>query len=184
MEAKMPKDVATPKQTGGGGYTFADKVSASYLLKMLAGSPALDPAAGQIESVHFEKRVDGWLLDDIVLSLRRLDDTNAAVAISIKSDTPITIDGFPKAFTEAIWEQRLHVSTNKFDPSTDYLALATAPLDIKVKSAWDALLAKAIDADPVAFPARIATPKYDNAIGRKIFDSLSCPSTIDSSKTQ
>lgn len=179
----MPKEVSTPKQSGGGGYTFADKVSASYLLKMLAGSSPLDAEVGQIESVRFEKRVEGWFLDDIVLLLRRIDDTAAAVAISVKSNTQITKDGFPADFTRAVWEQRLHVQTDKFDASNDYLALATPPIDINVKSAWDGLLTKAIDADPVEFADRIATARYDNEIGRAIFDSLNCPSDIDTSKT-
>ena len=81
----MAKEVSTPKQSGGGGYTFADKVGASYLLKMLAGSPPLDADTGQIESMRFEKRVDGWFLDDIVLFLRRIDHESAAFAISISA---------------------------------------------------------------------------------------------------
>ncbi len=179
----MPKEVSTPKQSGGGGYTFADKVSASYLLKMLAGRLPLDAEDGQIESVRFEKRVDGWFLDDLVLFLRRLDGETAAVAISVKSNAQITEDGFPADFTRAVWEQRLHVQTDKFDPSADYLALATSPLNIDVKSAWDGLLTKAIDADPAEFADRIATKRYDNEIGRTIFGSLTCPSDIESSTT-
>ena len=179
----MPKEISTPKQSGGGGYTFADKVSAVYLLKMLAGSPPLDAEAGRIESVRFEKRVDGWFLDDLILILHRLDDEAAAVAISIKSNAQITKDGFPADFTKTVWEQRLHVETDKFDPSADYLALATPPLDADVKSAWDGLLTKAIDADPAEFADRIATARYENEIGRTIFASLNCPSDIDSSRT-
>jgi hypothetical protein len=179
----MPKEVSTPKQSGGGGYTFADKVSASYLLKMLAGRLLLDAENGQIESAHFEKRVDGWFLDDLVLFLQRLDGAIAAVAISVKSNAQITKDGFPEDFTRAIWEQRLHVQTEQFDPNADYLALATSPLDAEVKSAWDGLITKAIDADPTEFTDRVAAKRYDNEIGRTIFGSLTCPNDIDSSRT-
>lgn len=63
----MPKNVATPKQEGGGGYTFEDEVSASFLLRMLNGMHPLNVEVGQIESVRFQKRVDGWFLDDLVL---------------------------------------------------------------------------------------------------------------------
>jgi hypothetical protein len=179
----MPTEVSTPKQSGGGGYTFADKVSASYLLKMLAGTSPLDPATGQIESVRLEKRVDGWYLDDVVLLLRKADGQAAVVAISTKSNAQITKDGFPSDFTRAIWEQRLHIQSANFNPSTDFLALATSPLDITVKSAWNSLLTKAIDADVAQFADRLAKAGYDNEIGRAIFQSLTCPSDIDSSRT-
>jgi len=52
----VAKKVATPKQVGGGGYTFEDKVAASLLLKMLTGDYPLNPADGQIEAVGFQKR--------------------------------------------------------------------------------------------------------------------------------
>ena len=120
---------------------------------------------------------------NLVLFLRRLDGETAAVAISVKSNAQITKDGFPEDFTRAVWEQRLHVQTDNFDPSVHYLALATSPLNIDVKSAWDGLLTKAIDADPAEFSDRIATKNYDNEIGRTIFGSLTCPSDIDLSRT-
>ena len=179
----MEKEVTTPKQSGGGGYTFADKVGAFYLLKMLAGSPPLDSETGQIESAQFEKRVDGWFLDDIVLFLSRVDGEKAALAISVKSNPQINATGFPADFTRAAWEQRLHKQTGKFDAATDYLSLATSPLDLTVKSALEALVTKAIDADPSHFAERVVTAGYENAIGRAIFNSLSCPADVDASRT-
>lgn len=179
----MPKHVATPKQSGGGGFSFADKVSAFYLLRMLSGRLPLDADAGQIDAIRFEKRVDGWFLDDIVLLLRRLDDGTAAVAVSVKSSAQITAKGFPEDFARAVWEQRFHVQTNKFNEDTDYLALATASLHIDVKAAWDALLMKAIDADPGEFAERLSNVGYGSEVERAIFSSLNCPSEIHPSKT-
>ena len=75
----MAKQVATPKQVGGGGYTFEDKVSASFLLKMLRGDYPLKAEDGQIYAVRFQKRVDGWFLDDVVLVLRRPDDVTGVI---------------------------------------------------------------------------------------------------------
>ena len=115
----MAKQVATPKQVGGGGYTFEDQVSASFLLKMLSGDYPLSATEGQIESVRFQKRVDGWFLDDVVLMLRKPDASTGALAVSVKSNSQITDSGFPSDFSEAIWEQRLHVGTQQFDVNSD-----------------------------------------------------------------
>lgn len=179
----MPKNVATPKQEGGGGYTFEDKVAATYLLRMLNGMCPLNVEAGQIESVRFQKRVDGWFLDDLVLFLRGIDGCRNVLAISLKSNEQITKNGFPADFTKTIWEQSLHIETQEFNIDRDYLALATSPLDTAVKKGWDGLLTKAIDSDAMAFANRISTTKYSNDIERAIFCSLHCPDSVDSSKT-
>ena len=179
----MAKKVATPKQEGGGGYTFEDKVSASFLLKMLSGLHPLHVEAGQIESVRFQKRVEGWFLDDLVLFLQASDGEKNVLAISVKSNKQLTSNGFPEDFNEAIWEQSLHVETDVFNIERDYLALATALVDQSVKTGWDGLLTKAIDADAAAFANRILTPKYSNDIERAIFKSLHCPKGVDLNKT-
>jgi len=179
----MARNVATPKQTAGGGYTFEDKVSASFLLKMLAGDYPLSAEDGQVEAVRFQKRVDGWFLDDLVLLLRRPDDSTCALAASVKSNTQITESGFPADFGDAVWEQRLHVGTQQFDVNSDYLLLVTSTIELEVKTAWDGLLTKAIEADASHFAARLATSKYSNDIERAIFASLHCPPAIDTSKT-
>ena len=179
----MAKQVATPKQIGGGGYTFEDQVSASFLLKMLSGDHPLAATDGQIETVRFQKRVDGWYLDDVVLLLRKPDASTGALAISVKSNTQIADSGFPTDFNEAIWEQRLHVGTQQFDVNSDFLSLATARVGSDVKTGWDRLLTKAVDADPADFPTRLATVRYSNDIERTLFASLHCPAAIDTSKT-
>ena len=179
----MAKQVATPKQVGGGGYTFEDQVSASFLLKMLSGDYPLSATEGQIESVRFQKRVDGWFLDDVVLMLRKPDASTGALAVSVKSNTQITDSVFPSDFNEAIWEHRLHVGTQQFNVNSDFLSLATAPVEANVKTGWDGLLTKAVDADPVDFPSRLATANYSNDVERALFASLHCPAAIDGSKT-
>jgi DNA replication protein DnaC len=179
----MVKKVATPKETAGGGFTFEDKVSASFLLKMLAGEFPLEPEDGQIEEVRFQKRVDGWYLDDLVLLLRRPDDSECTLAVSAKSNTQITKSGFPPDFRDAVWEQRLHLGTQKFDLTSDYLSLATSIIDHNVKTAWDKLLRKAIEADASEFEKRLKTPGNSNKIEQVIFESLNCPTKIDLTKT-
>ena len=124
----MVKRVATPKETAGGGFTFEDKVSASFLLKMLAGEFPLEPEDGQIEEVRFQKRVDGWYLDDLVLLLRRPDDSECTLAVSAKSNTQITKSGFPPDFRDrrhlVIASSASICGTSSFDGFPDVQQLA------------------------------------------------------------
>ena len=179
----MAKNVATPKETAGGGFTFEDKVSASFLLKMLAGECPLNSEDGQVEEVRFQKRVDGWHLDDLVLLLRRPDNGKCSLAVSVKSNAQITKTGFSPDFRDAVWEQKLHLGTNPLDVTSYYFSLATPIIELEVKTAWDGLLSKAIEADAPQFAERLETPKYSNNVERAIFASLHCPHSIDSSKT-
>lgn len=179
----MAKQVATPKQVGGGGYTFEDPSVSVVSLKMLSGDYPISAYEGQIESVRFQKRVDGWFLDDLVLTLRKPDASTGALAVSVKSNTQITASGFPSDFNEAVWEQQLHVGTQQFDVNSDFLSLVTAPVESDVKTGWDGLLTKAVNADPADFPTRLATANYSNDVERALFASLHCPPAIDGAKT-
>ncbi len=178
----MAKQIATPKQTSGGGFTFEDKVTASYFLKMLARLAPLHMDVGKIHEVQFQGRVDGWLIDDLVLSLSATTGISHKVAISVKSNVQITDKGFPSDFVTAIWEQLLHIGTDKFDSDADYLVLATAPLDVGTSRAWQKLLTKGIQAVEGDFPKRLQTAGYANDIERALFASLHCPESVDSNQ--
>lgn len=174
----MAKQVATPKQEGGGGCSFEDKVTASFLLKLLSGDSPLESRAGSIQSMGFQKRVDGWHLDDLVLTLRDLHGNLTNFALSVKSSSYISKSGFPEEFTKAVWEQTLHVGGGRFDLTRDYLGIATAPLDLEVSTAWNGLLGKALVASPEEFATRIGTARYCNQIERDLFESLKCPADL------
>ncbi len=174
----MAKQVATPKQEGGGGYSFEDKVAATFLLKLLSGDPPLEVQAGCVQSLSFQKRVDGWHLDDLVLTLRDLHGKLASFALSVKSTPYISKSGFPAEFTTAVWEQAQHVGGVRFDIACDYLGIATSPLDLEISSAWNGLLGKALVASPAEFAKRIGTARYSNQIERDLFQSLECPADL------
>jgi hypothetical protein len=69
---------STTKSTGGGGYTFADKVAAGFLAQMLKRKFPLGPELGVIARLHFETRDAGHVLDDLQLVLKRGLDATAA----------------------------------------------------------------------------------------------------------
>jgi hypothetical protein len=91
----MTKNSAPVKATGGGGYTFADKVAAGFIAQMLKRKFPLEPELGIITELHFEIRDIGNVLDDLQLVLKRgLDATRCFV--SVKSNRQLTKNGFNK----------------------------------------------------------------------------------------
>src|SRR6266568_2177376 len=69
-QKKAIRKRASVKSTGGGGFTFADKVGAHFLVELLRAGAPLGAGEGQIVELHFETSESGWLLDDQLLVLR------------------------------------------------------------------------------------------------------------------
>ena len=103
----MVKHVAPPKLIGGGGFVFEDKVAAYFLSCLLSGCPPLDPMLGIISRIDFQTRVDGWFLDDILLTLTSNGETRCC-AFSVKSNQQFTNKAAPSEFVALAWEQFLH----------------------------------------------------------------------------
>ena len=68
--------VATPKQTSGAGFAFEDKVVAYYLCWMLIGNVRFRSFESPINRIDCQTRVDGWLLDDLLLTCINADHTS------------------------------------------------------------------------------------------------------------
>src|SRR5262245_52773006 len=100
----MARKTATTKATGGGGYTFADKVAAEFLVRMLEGRLPFPSPAEVTEAIHFETRDSGHVLDDLLL-LIGAGDTPCHVATSIKSGRELTRAGFSAEFATDVWEE-------------------------------------------------------------------------------
>ena len=64
----MARAKAPTKVTGGGGYTFADKVAAAFLAQMLKRAFPVEPEFGPIAELRFEARDTGQILDDLRLA--------------------------------------------------------------------------------------------------------------------
>jgi len=169
----MAKAPATTKQTGGGGYSFEDKVAARYMALMLAGRPPLDEWVGTIQQVKFQNRTDGWLLDDLLLRLSG-PTGECRFALSIKSNQQITSSGFPGDFVTTVWEQWLHRGTEVFDRARDFLGLVVGPLPQSVRTGWHGLLEKVVNADPSSALTRLSTSGASNEVERQLFGSLAC----------
>ena len=143
----MAHEVAPTKVTGGGGFEFEDKVAAFFMCYLLCGRPPLDPNFGLIKRIDFQVRADGWLLDDLLLSLK-LDSEERRCAFSIKSSPQFSKTSAPSEFVRDAWDQSLGESSSVFKKDTDRIGLITSPLETDTKTKLEDLLNKARAQDP------------------------------------
>lgn len=173
----MAKKVAPPKLTGGGGFVFEDAVAAYYLSCLLVARPPLDPALGMIVRIDFQARVDGWFLDDVLLTLSA-GPGERQCALSVKSNQQFTKDAPPPEFVELAWEQFLHHGTARFDRERDLLGLVVAPLPAELSAQLSELLRWARDQDPRTLPGRLVEPGFASDPKRALFAGFACPPTL------
>src|SRR5690242_7657033 len=122
----MPRKTAPPKVTGGGGFSYASKVTAYLLSSLLTNAPPFHREWGTIERLDLETK-EGWLFDDarLVLSAQQ---GQRQVAISIKSYVQINSNGASEDLVRDLWEQFLDPVRTGFDRNRDKLCAVMAPL--------------------------------------------------------
>ncbi len=173
----MPSKIAPPKLTGGGGFTFEDKVCSWFLAHMLASLPPFDVDDNLIERIDFQTRPDGWFLDDVLLTI---SDNNSQhrYAISIKSNQQFSIVSAPKDFVQSSWEQFLHFESDAFNPDLDFLGLITSPLPNEIKTNLNGAVSKAKANDPDLLAKRYQEEGWANENERELFTSFQCPEEL------
>lgn len=174
----MAANVAPPKNTGGGGFVFEDDVCAWLLACMLAGEPVFEPKLGAPIRIDFQTRVDGWFLDDVLLTTPA-GAAGHRFALSVKSNAQLTASAAPEDFVRCAWEQWLHVGSSVFRGEQDFMGLITAPLSGTAASSVAALTEKVQVADPDLLPGRLATPHWASQDERALFASFHCPPSLD-----
>src|ERR1700723_359651 len=174
---------APAKSTGGGGYTFADKVAAGFLVRMLTRSLPIKPARGPIVAVHFETRDAGQILDDLSLDLAHATRKTRCV-ISVKSNRQLTTtSGFNEEFVRDAWEQWRRPPSSQFDRDTDLLGLVVGSISTSAEQAWQELLTQAVDTPPDRIVARLTNSGQTSAEQKAIFASLHDPEQPDELET-
>lgn len=63
--------LASTKSTGGGGFTFADKVAGWFLIQVLGRKFPFESEPGPLTELHFETSESGNALDDLMLVMSR-----------------------------------------------------------------------------------------------------------------
>lgn len=149
----MARKTASPKSSGGGGYTFEERVAAWWSLHLLAGSSPLDSNLAGPTEIRLQAKVDDWLLDDFVARFPTRSGYVRA-AVSVKSNSPVTAFSAPQDFVKDCWEQLLRPGSTQFRPDHDFLVLATANIPATTLRAIQDAVTKAASA-PKPFDRRI-----------------------------
>lgn len=178
----MASNVAPPKSTGGGGFVFEDDVCAWLLAALLVGEPVFGADGGVPVRLDFQTRPDGWFLDDVLVTTVA-GASRHRFALSVKSNAQFTATSAPSDFVKAAWEQWLHIGSNVFDASLDFIGLVTATLSGAAANSVSGLGEKARVNDPSLFPARLATSNWATADERALFASFACPASLGQTTT-
>jgi len=162
---------ATVKSTGGGGFSFADKVGAYFLAEILRAGRPLGSDSGIAAELHFETKESGWLLDDLLLVVRK-DGLVSRCALSVKSNSRFTSAGLDGDFVTSAWDQWRGKGRPDFDRETDFLGLATVPTSKSVEQQWNDLTKQASETNPARMALRLRQRSQFSAQKLRMFESL------------
>jgi hypothetical protein len=172
------REVATAKQTGGGGFVFEGKAAAWFIAHFLAEEFPFTPEMGKIKRIEFQVRPEGWLFDDLLLTLGNIDG-DIHVGISSKSNVQVNSKGPTKDLLNDIWNQYLGTDSKVFNPHRDYLCIVSAPLPKGVADDLNDLITSAKTMDAAVFYDRISNDgKGFSRSKQALFKLLHCPQAL------
>jgi hypothetical protein len=171
---------APVRLTGGAGIRYENPVAARFLLDMLAGLNSLGSDFGRITRIDWLARDAGWLADDLALACEPSSHERRSVAISIKTDKPVSTRGFRHDFVDLAWGHWLGRGTSRvFQREHDAIVLVTDELPNRVKSDWTALLSEILHGTAERIVSRLNSSAQDgpqaSALQRVIVESFACP---------
>jgi hypothetical protein len=132
----MSRAKATTKQSGGGGFTFADKVAAMFMAWMLRRDLSLEVSIGPVVAIDFETKESGNPLDDLQIAFS-YEGQETRLVLSVKSNRQLTKSGFDSEFVLDAWEQWTTTSARSvFDAEHDLLGLTLGAVEDVTLDDW------------------------------------------------
>jgi hypothetical protein len=173
----MSREKATTKQSGGGGFTFADKVAAALMVQMLGRDLGLGVSLGPIAAIDFETKESGNPLDDLQITFRYgAQDTR--LFLSVKSNRQLKKSGFDSEFVQDAWDQWTTTEARSgFDPDRDLLGLTLGVVEDVALDDWKTLHDQAVSTTPQRLVDRLKPEGQSNPVQRDIFGSLRADGT-------
>ncbi|WP_229403322.1 hypothetical protein [Micromonospora okii] len=168
-EASDGRSVATAFITGGGGFSFEDRVGAWLTAGMAAGEMPLGLGVAVPVEVRFQGSASGFFLDDMVVTGDAAGGPRWSA--SVKSFDMLTGARLHTEFVEAAWRDIL---ADRFRPAVDRVGLVSGSA---AQGTWVELgeLIGEAAADQAGIASRIGVPGAFNEAKRSLWESAKCP---------
>ncbi len=123
---------SNPFSTGGGGTRFETLVGAFYLVSLLAADTPRGLNDGITQNVGFQRRWDGSILDDVVVTSKTATTVTHKIVIQVKHQ--ITISPNDETFRKVLSDcwTTFSGTNGSFEPNKDRLGIATGSYTTKV----------------------------------------------------
>ncbi len=174
----MAKNPAPATLTGGAGFEFENQVAAWFMIHMLGKRLPLDQEFGLCQSIDFQVKDSGWLLDDLLITGQAGSEPPKRLSISIKRDRQVTGKGFPSTFVKATWQEWLGTESSNFVHDQDLLGLVVGVLAGGVQQKWEDMLSVVLETPADRVVSRFSSPGYSNEEQRNIFRSFDYPISL------
>ncbi|MGW4498902.1 hypothetical protein ACWENR_09825 [Micromonospora sp. NPDC004336] len=171
-EASDGRPVATAFITGGGGFTFEDRVGAWLAAAMAAGEMPLGLGVAVPVEVRFQGSASGFFLDDMVVTGDAAGRPRWSA--SVKSFDMLTGARLHTEFVEAAWRDIL---ADRFRRAADRVGLVSGSA---AQGTWVELgeLIGEAAADQAGIASRIGVPGAFNEAKRSLWESAKCPTEL------
>lgn len=148
---------------------------------MLAGRAPFGPAIGTVTKISCQTRVDGWLLDDLLVTLEtRTGD--ARIAFSIKDRSLASNRALVSEFARDSWLQFLG-SVGNFDTERDFLALSVPRSGSAIERDLDELTQLA-GVHGNELEQRLRTQYFASREKTRLWKQFRCPPELTASESQ
>lgn len=178
----MAKEITTAKQSSGAGFLFEDKVFAWFAVAFLAQRFPLSNITARIDRIAFQARAEGWLLDDLVLTMKTESNDTFSIPVSVKSNVQFSGSGPNAELLSDLWEQYLNEESPVFDRQNDYLCVVNSPLIPSLSKDINKLVKAAQSSTPDILEARILQGKNGSFSESqvKLVQGFRCPPALAS----
>lgn len=170
------------KNTAGEGFVVEELVGAWLACHMLAGVSWPNPQAGELRTLKFQMRQDGWNFDDLVAGFDRQGESYR-FGCSIKSFPVFGPEGAPAELARALWKEWLS-DDSPFLRGRDRLAVFTSEHSSDITEAWKGLLDAAHSMEAETIARRMAGKTEPSAARQSAFASIQRQYPVGESGTE
>jgi hypothetical protein len=115
---------ASPELTGGGGFTFEDRVAAIYLTALIGESGAAGLRGDRVVAVELQRAAFGQPLDDLIVSAALQDGSSARLGLQVKRSLTVSAAESNTDFREVVAKAWATIKADDFRHEFDRVGVA------------------------------------------------------------